>query len=344
MIYHHTRSHSHLLAVRPRLCLGGSVGAAAVESEGPGALFRDIPGTGVSVESAGSWDTEGRMAATGRMGSEGGRDFAPPTTHLCFAHHLLPSVWQKSEHRRASRCTHGPLGRFPWSDLRCGRHKGKTMNHRKHLSIFSKIMTFCLRPTERLSFITLLSYRTSEQAGPRHVPHRVNPVPVVGFENTRAQLNKHNQGEDHMTPTDLWAVWACEWKASRGLAHWTIGGRQCVFVYQPSKPQWWWIHYNREALCTLFDLKPAAAWAKRACNRDPGDDRSVVTVNDGMNAGNVDLILLNDEFKGDEIEAACVQGQQEGTWSEDGMLSQWAPVTELHEIGTVLSRTRLVRM
>lgn len=67
----------------------------------------------------------------------------------------------------------------------------------------------------------------------------------------------------------------------------------------------------------------------------------MVTVNDGMNAGNVDLILLNDEFKGDDIEATCVQGQQEGTWSEDGMLSQWAPVTELHEIGTVLPRTRL---
>lgn len=137
VIYHHARFHSHLLAVQPRLCLGGRGGAAAVESEGPGALFRDIPGTGVSAESAGSWDAEGRMTATGRMGSEGRRDFAPPTTHLCFAHPLLPSVWQKSEHRRASRCTHGPLGRFPWSDLRCGRHKGKTMNHRQRLCIFS---------------------------------------------------------------------------------------------------------------------------------------------------------------------------------------------------------------
>lgn len=92
VIYHHARFHSHLLAVRPRLWLGGSVGGAAVESEGPGALFRDIPGHRVSAESVGVWDAEGRMTATGRMGSEGRRDFAPPTTHLCFAHHLLPSV------------------------------------------------------------------------------------------------------------------------------------------------------------------------------------------------------------------------------------------------------------
>lgn len=46
----------------------------------------------------------------------------------------------------------------------------------------------------------------------------------------------------------------------------------------------------------------------------PVDDRSVATVNDGMNARTVDLILLNDEFKGNEIEATCVQGQQERTW------------------------------
>lgn len=40
--------------------------------------------------------------------------------------------------------------------------------------------------------------------------------------------------EDHMTLTDLWAVCACDWKANKGLAHWTIGGRLCLFVYEPN--------------------------------------------------------------------------------------------------------------
>lgn len=59
VIYHHARFPSHLLAVRSSLWLDGRDGGAAVESEALGALFRDIPGIGVSAESAGSWDAEG---------------------------------------------------------------------------------------------------------------------------------------------------------------------------------------------------------------------------------------------------------------------------------------------
>lgn len=77
------------------LWLGERDGGAAVEPEGLGAVVvsRDIPGTGVFVGSAGSWDTVARMAAMDRrMGCKDKDDSAPPTTNLYSAHRPLPSV------------------------------------------------------------------------------------------------------------------------------------------------------------------------------------------------------------------------------------------------------------
>lgn len=167
VICHRAPSYSHLQAIQATLWLGRRDGGAAGEPQGPGALVvsRDIPGTGVFVVSAGSWDTVAQMAATvtdGRMGSEDRGDSAPPTTTLYSAHRLLPSVWQKSAHQRESRCTHGPPGRSPWSDLWCKRHAEVNNGpQKKTLCIFSKVLPFSLRPTGCLLLITPLCYRTS---------------------------------------------------------------------------------------------------------------------------------------------------------------------------------------
>lgn len=232
-----------------------------------------------------------------RQGRVGGRDLRVEVTlllpwHARALHVVFSQVSDRNLH--VGKRVGVPMAR--WADFLeviCGVDDTQKVNNKlwkTHLHILPNAAI--LPDAYRKAF-------TQNTAGQWHVLHGVNPQPR--FENTRVQVNNHNQGEgeDHMSLVDLWAVWACEWKASRGLAHWTIVGRLFLFVYHPDKPRWWWIHYNREVLCTLFDLKPAAAYAERACKWDTSDERCVVTVSNGTNAENVDLIVLSDDFKWD---------------------------------------------